>query len=82
LRPDRDRSRQAILHRWLTTPRLWSDKQLAVSRTSASYDLAADGKRIAALMLVDTPEWQQAQNHVIFLMNFADELRRKVPMRK
>ena len=45
-----------------------------------SYDLAPDGKRLAALMPVETPEEQQAQNHVIFLENFFDELRRKVPL--
>jgi hypothetical protein len=45
-------------------------------------DLAPDGKRIVALMPVDTPEVQQAQSHVIFLENFADELQRKVPVGK
>ena len=47
-----------------------------------NYDVAPDGKRIAALMPVEAPEAQQAQNHVIFLMNFFDELRRKVPTGK
>lgn len=46
------------------------------------YDLAPDGKRVVALMPVATPEAQQTQNHVIFLENFSDELRRKVPMGK
>jgi len=40
----------------------------------------ADGKRIAALMPVETPKGQQTQNHVIFLENFFDELRRRVPV--
>ncbi len=39
-------------------------------------------KRIAALMPVETAEAQKAQSHVIFLMNFSDELRRKVPTGK
>ena len=42
--------------------------------------VAPDSKRIAALMPVETKEGQQAQNHVIFLENFFDELRRKVPL--
>jgi hypothetical protein len=42
-----------------------------------NVDLAADGKRFAALMAVEGPEAQQAQNHVIFLENFLDELRRR-----
>jgi hypothetical protein len=33
-------------------------------------------------MPVETAEAQNAQNHVIFLMNFSDELRRKVPVGK
>jgi hypothetical protein len=45
-------------------------------------DLASHGKRIAALMPVDTPGAQQAQNHVVFLGNFIDELQRKVPVGK
>jgi hypothetical protein len=37
-------------------------------------------KRIAALMPGgDAPETQQAQKHLIFLENFADEPQRKVP---
>ena len=47
-----------------------------------NVDLAPDGKRIVALMPVETPEAQKAQNHVIFLENFFDELRRKVPVGK
>ena len=38
--------------------------------------------RIAALMPVDTAEAQKAQNQVTFLMNFSDELRRKVSVEK
>ena len=33
-------------------------------------------------MPVDTAEAQKAQNQVIFLENFSDELRRKVPVGK
>jgi len=33
-------------------------------------------------MPADAPEAQQARNHVIFLMNFFDELQRKVPVAK
>lgn len=60
-------------------PRLWSDRRLVNFGLigTASYDVAPDGNRIAALMPVETSESQQAQNHVIFLLNFFDELRRK-----
>jgi Tol biopolymer transport system component/tRNA A-37 threonylcarbamoyl transferase component Bud32 len=65
-------------------PRPWSEKRLVNFGLlgTASYDVAPDGNRIAALMPVETSESQQAQNHVIFLMNFFDELRRKVPTGK
>ena len=39
---------------------------------------SAEDKRITALMPVDTAKAQKAQNQVIFLENFSDELRRKV----
>ena len=63
-------------------PRVWSEKRLANvgSIGLESYDIAPDGKRIAALMPVETPEAEPAQNHVTFLLNFFDELRRKVPI--
>jgi hypothetical protein len=32
-------------------------------------------------MPVETPETQQSHNHVIFLENFLDDLRRKVPVK-
>jgi len=62
-------------------PRLWSEKKLADFGPVGvgNYDLAPDGKRIAALMPAESAEAQTAQNHVVFLMNFADELRRRAP---
>jgi Tol biopolymer transport system component len=61
-------------------PRAWSEKQLGgggISNFAKNVDLAPDGKRIVALMPVETAEGQKAQSHVIFLMNFFDELRRR-----
>ena len=57
-------------------PRVWSEKRIA-QHSLHNYDLAPDGKRIAALMPVETAEGQRAQNHVIFLENFFDEVRRR-----
>ena len=37
---------------------------------------------VALPMPAETPEDQQPQNHVTFLLNFADELQRKVPLGK
>ena len=59
-------------------PRLWSEKQLTgQANVLRNVDLAPDGKRIVALMPVETAEAQKAQNHVTFLMNFFDEVRRR-----
>jgi Tol biopolymer transport system component len=64
-------------------PRAWSEKQLgSIAAISRNVDLAPDGKRIVALMPVETAEAQKAQNQVIFLENFSDEVRRKVPVGK
>jgi serine/threonine-protein kinase len=59
-------------------PQVWSEKRLANVGFTPNYDVAPDGKRIVALMPAETPG-EQAQNHVIFLENFFDELRRRVP---
>jgi Tol biopolymer transport system component len=58
-------------------PRVWSDKQIGGSVNARNVDLAPDGKRIVALMPADTPQSQAPQNHVVFLMNFFDEVRRR-----
>jgi hypothetical protein len=63
-------------------PRMWSEKQLGTSGARKNVDLAPDGKRIAALMLVETEKGQRAQSHVIFLENLVDDVRRKVPVGK
>jgi Tol biopolymer transport system component len=64
-------------------PRAWSEKQIGGSvNTVKNIDLAPDGKRIVALMPVETAGAQKAQNQVTFLENFSDELRRKVPIGK
>jgi len=53
-----------------------------VANAVRNVDLAPDGNRIVALMPVETAEAQKAQSHVTFLLNFFDELRRKVPVGK
>jgi hypothetical protein len=46
------------------------------------FDLANDGKRIAAIMADETAEEPGVQSHVTFLLNFFDELKRRVVTRK
>jgi serine/threonine-protein kinase len=59
-------------------PRLWSDKQLFFTGTS-NLDLAPDGKRFAVLALPDAPPGEKGTVHVTMLLNFFDELKRKIP---
>jgi serine/threonine-protein kinase len=64
-------------------PRLWTEKRPAEQTQSArNLDLAPDGKRFIALMPVAAPDEQRTQNHVIFLQNFADEVRRRAGGRR
>ena len=64
-------------------PRVWSEKQIGGTVNSVrNVDLAPDGKRIVAIMPVETAEGQKAQNQVTFLENFFDEVRRKAPIGK
>ena len=58
-------------------PRVWSERRLANTGLNQNYDLARDGKRIAALMPAEVSGEQQGQTHVIFLQNFFDEVRRR-----
>jgi serine/threonine-protein kinase len=65
-------------------PRLWTEKRLGDTATPAgrNLDIAPDGKRFVALMPAAAPDEQKAQNHVIFLQNFADEVQRRVGGRR
>jgi serine/threonine-protein kinase len=58
-------------------PRVWFEKKIAGFSSTKSYDPAPDGKSIVALMPADTPE--EPRDRVMFLLNFFDELRRRVP---
>jgi len=64
-------------------PRLWSEKSLAnMYSATKNVDLAPDGKRVVALMPAEEGETQQSQHHVVFLVNFFDELRRRAPVKR
>jgi hypothetical protein len=62
-------------HSFAADPRVWSAK-LAGFSTTRSYDPSADGKRVVALFPVETP--RDRNDHLVFLMNFFDEVRRRV----
>ena len=59
-------------------PRLWSSTQLFYPGLS-NLDLAPDGKRFAVFTMPEATGGEKGSVHVIFLLNFFDELRRRVP---
>ena len=58
-------------------PRVYSRKIVGFG-TTRSYDPAPDGKHIVALTAADAAPG--SQDRLIFLLNFFDELRRRVPV--
>ena len=60
-------------------PRAWSDSRLLELGVHRAYDVAPDGRRLAGVLYADgTGEWKRVMK-VNFLLNFLDELRRRVP---
>jgi serine/threonine-protein kinase len=58
--------------------RLWSDKKILNFGLDRSFDLAPDGKRFAVVMSAKNPEPQETQRNVMLVLNFFDEVRRRV----
>ncbi len=61
-------------------PRLWSDQQLQNLSGGLNFDVAPDGKRFAVFPKPSTPAEDKGSVHMTFLLNFFDELRRRVPV--
>jgi serine/threonine-protein kinase len=63
-------------------PRVWSEKKILLNRGGGPfmpYALAPDGKRFAVVLYTDGTSEQQSVLQLNFLLNFFDELRRRVP---
>jgi hypothetical protein len=58
-------------------PRVWLAKPVG-----ADFDLSPDGKRLAVMTPVAAAEPPKPEHEVVFLENFFDELRRRVPAGK
>jgi serine/threonine-protein kinase len=56
-------------------PQVWSARRI----TGFGYDVAPDGKRVAALLYSDGTSEAKPSNQVTVLLNFFDELRRRAP---
>lgn len=60
-------------------PRVWIAK-LGAAVGNAAWDLVPDGKRVAAVTPVESAEAPKQEHEIVFLQNFFDELRRRVPL--
>ena len=61
-------------------PRMWTETRLR-GTGSPNYDLAPDGKRLAAFV-ANNENSEKPPTHLMLLLNFCDELRRRVPTDK
>jgi serine/threonine-protein kinase len=59
-------------------PRVWFDKRLANVGLAGNIDLAPDGKRFVVLMSAESPEPRESASHVKLMINFFDEVGRRV----
>jgi serine/threonine-protein kinase len=59
-------------------PGLWTSRQLANIGSAPNFDLAPDGQYVAALLPADIPESRETLRHVTVMLNFVDELRRRM----
>ena len=58
-------------------PRVW------IARLGGTqWDLAPDGKRVVVVTPVTSADAPKQEHEVVFLQNFFDELRRRVPLGK
>ena len=62
------------------TPRVWSEIRLRNLAFSAKFDPAPDGKRVVAFLASDEQN-QKPITHLMFLLNFVDEIQRRMPGR-
>ena len=63
-------------------PRLWSDKAPPILAGPGYLDMMPDGKRLIVVLPALDAASAARQTLVTFLLNFFDELRRRVPAGK
>ena len=62
-----------------TKPRVWADYRTFAAQARYTVSLAPDGKRFVVITPFETPDDEPVAGHVTFLLNFFDQLRRRVP---
>ena len=61
-------------------PHTWTEDILTSTNAGFHYDLAPDGKRAAIMLLNEDEDASKSVTHLTFLLNFSDELQRRVPL--
>jgi hypothetical protein len=59
-------------------PRAWFGNRLTNLGMAANLDVAPDGKRLVVLHPAETSEARESKSHVTLVVNFFDEVRRRV----
>lgn len=62
-------------------PRVWSERPLLDLGELRCCDIAPDGKRFAVVLYADGTSQYEPSNSLTVLLNFFDELRRRMPVR-
>jgi hypothetical protein len=72
----------ATLPGTMLTPRPKTSWRWCMSCWRTSWDLAPEGKRVAVVIPEGSAQAPQQEHEIVMLLNFADELRRRVPAGK
>ena len=59
-------------------PRAWFGKRLTNLGMAANLDVAQDGKRLVVLLPAETTDARESKSHVTLVVNFFDEVQRRV----
>ena len=62
----------------LGTPKAFTETRIRSNGNFSMYDVAPDGKRLAGVVDDDSLNGEAVHMEVVFLLNFADELRRRI----
>ena len=61
-------------------PRLWSPVKIRRIGVQQNFDVSPDGKRVVMFPVGEAAD-PASSLHAIFMLNFVDELRRRVPLK-
>ena len=60
-------------------PRVWSDTRIVSNMGRPTFEISPDGRRVLTSINTAEPAAQNTPVHVMFLLNFFDELKRRLP---